>query len=79
MKLQLVLPEGIGLPAGLDILHESESGRMRTVIVRGGRQEITDKLAAANPVYLDTIPLTLEEIFIYELGGAHYEVKEIML
>ena len=24
-------------------------------------------------------PLSLEEIFIYELGGEHYEVKDIIL
>lgn len=78
-KLQVVLPEGAALPDGLDILHETDSGRMKTLIVRGGRREITERLSCASPVYLDAVPLTLEEIFIYELGGVSYEVKDILL
>lgn len=31
-----------------------------------------------NPILMDVLPLTLEEIFIYELGGENYEVKEIL-
>ena len=31
------------------------------------------------PVYYDILPLSLEEIFIYELGGVNYEVKNIVL
>ena len=79
VKLQLVLPEGTALPEGLDILHESESGKMKTLIVRGARGEVAGRISAAGPVYMDAIPLTLEEIFIYELGGVDYEVKEIVL
>ena len=36
-------------------------------------------VAAENPVYYDILPLSLEEIFIYELGGVNYEVKNIIL
>ncbi len=78
-KLQLVLPDGTDLPAGLEILHESGSGKMRTLIVRGDRREVAERISAVGPVYMDALPLTLEEIFIYELGGVDYEVKEIML
>ena len=74
-KLQLVGPE----PDGLDIIHESASGRLRTLIVRGDAQEIEGKVAASNPSYFDVLPLSLEEIFIYELGGVNYEVKNIVL
>ena len=66
-------------PAGLEILHESTSGRLHTYIVRGGAAEISQTVAAANPVYYDVLPLSLEEIFIYELGGVNYEVKNIIL
>ena len=41
--------------------------------------EISAAVAAANPVYYDVLPLSLEEIFIYELGGVNYEVKNIIL
>ena len=66
-------------PAGLDILHESSSGRMKTLIVRGTAFGISQKVAAAKPVYFDVLPLSLEEIFIYELGGVNYAVKDILL
>ena len=66
-------------PANLEILHESSSGRLRTYIVRGSASEISAAVAAENPVYYDILPLSLEEIFIYELGGVNYEVKNIIL
>ena len=74
-KLQLVGET----PEGLDILHESNSGRLRTLIVRGSAQEISQRTAAVSPAYFDILPLSLEEIFIYELGGVNYEVKNIVL
>ena len=66
-------------PEGLEILHETTSGRLSTLIVRGNAAEIEEKLAGANPSYFDVLPLSLEEIFIYELGGVNYEVKNIVL
>ena len=73
-KLQIVGD----VPEGLDILHESASGRLKTLIVRGSAWEIREKAEAAQPAYFDVLPLSLEEIFIYELGGANYEVKNIL-
>jgi ABC-2 type transport system ATP-binding protein len=66
-------------PEGMDILHESQSGRLRTLIVRGSAPEVTARLQAANLTYFDVLPLSLEEIFIYELGGVNYEVRNIVL
>ncbi len=66
-------------PEGLDILHGSASGRLKTLVVRGSAGQITEKLQAVQPVYFDVLPLSLEEIFIYELGGVNYEVKNIVL
>ena len=66
-------------PEWLDILHCSSSGRLGTYIVRGSAEEISEAVAAENPVYFDVLPLSLEEIFIYELGGVNYEVKNIIL
>ena len=40
---------------------------------------LTEKIAATEPLFLDMVPLTLEEIFIYELGGAEYAVKDLIL
>lgn len=79
VKVQLALPDGAELPEGLDILHQSGSGRLKTLIIRGNAAEIEDRINLASPLFVDTVPLTLEEIFIYELGGANYEVKDIIL
>lgn len=75
VKLQMVGQP----PEGLDILHESSSGRLKTLVVRGSSEEVTQKIQEAKPVYFDVLPLSLEEIFIYELGGVDYEVKNIVL
>ena len=74
-KLQLVG----NAPLDLEVLHESSSGRLKTLVVRGDAQEITQKVQATDPAYFDVLPLSLEEIFIYELGGVNYEVKNIVL
>ena len=66
-------------PDGLDILHSSSMGRLQQLVLRGNADEIRERLAAANPLFVDTVPLTLEEIFIYELGGADDEIKDIVL
>ena len=66
-------------PEGLQILHESASGRLNTYIVRGSAAEISAAVEKEKPVYYDVLPLSLEEIFIYELGGVNYEVKNIIL
>jgi len=74
-KLQMVGD----VPEGLEVLHESQVGRLKTLVVRGSAEEITAVMQAAEPVYFDVLPLSLEEIFIYELGGVNYEVKNIVL
>ena len=79
VKLQLAYPDGGTLPEGLEIVHESSTGRLRQLILRGKAAELTEKIAATQPLFLDVVPLSLEEIFIYELGGADYEVKELVL
>ncbi len=66
-------------PEELEILHESTSGRLHTLIVRGGMEEVKAMVSKSDPVYFDLLPLSLEEIFIYELGGVNYEVKNIVL
>ena len=75
VKLQIVGE----VPDDLTVLHESESGRMKTLAVRGTAAEVTAKAKAVNSIYFDVLPLSLEEIFIYEMGGVDYEVKNIVL
>ena len=80
VKLQVVFPDGVTeVPADLPVLHASRIGRIHTLIMRMSAQEAEDRLAAYSPLLVDAVPLTLEEIFIYELGGADYAVKDIVL
>ena len=75
VKLQIVG----NIPDGLQVLHESNSGRLQTLVLRGTAEEVESKVRAVSPAYYDILPLSLEEIFIYELGGVNYEVKNIVL
>ena len=80
VKLQVVYPgEEPRLPAELHILHHSAVGRVHTYILRGDRESILNRMQITDPLLLEAIPLTLEEIFIYELGGADYAVRDIVL
>jgi len=63
------LPETI---PGLTELHRTRSGRVHTIIVRGDGDEAAARLAEFSPLFIDVVPLTLEEIFIYEMGGENY-------
>jgi len=67
------------LPPELEVLHRSAVGRVYTYIIRGKREDILHRMQALSPLLLEAIPLTLEEIFIYELGGADYAVRDIVL
>ena len=79
VKVQLALADGTELPESLDILHCSVTGRLRQLILRGDAEEVTNKLSTVQPLFMDVLPLSLEEIFIYELGGAEHEIKDILV
>ena len=67
------------LPADLPVLHQSNLGRIYTYIVRGTSEEVLNRFAAFDPLFQEALPLTLEEIFIYEMGGEDYAVRDIVL
>ena len=77
VKVQLVTDRPV--PPELNVLHKSMTGRIQTLIVRGDRREIAGLLQQCNPLLCDLLPLSLEEIFIYELGGVNYDVKNLVL
>ena len=81
VKLQVAFPqaEPPQLPDDLNILHTSQIGRVFTYIVRGNPTDIKARMAAYQPLLLEALPLSLEEIFIYELGGEDYAVRDIVL
>ncbi len=67
------------LPAGIDVLHTDHIGRVYTYIVRGSAEDVEARFKPLAPLFLEALPLTLEEIFIYEMGGEDYAVRDIVL
>ena len=81
VKLQVACPDGVqpGLPQGMEVLHQSQLGRVYTYIVRGSADEVQQQVEAIHPLFVEALPLSLEEIFIYEMGGNDYAVRDIVL
>jgi ABC-2 type transport system ATP-binding protein len=55
------------------------SGAMHTMIVQGNSAEITAALDACQPIYMELLPLTLEEVFLYETEVVGYDIKSLLL
>lgn len=66
------------MPSGLKVLHDSSLGRVHTLIVAASPDLAANLLSPLQPLFLEPLPLSLEEIFIYELGGTGYECKDIL-
>lgn len=80
-KVQIALPEGeldrsAIENAGVEVLSFKKLGRISTVVAKGEKADITAKLSALSPAVLELVPLTLEEIFIYEMEVRGYAVSE---
>ena len=67
------------VPEGLTILHRTQTGRLTTLVLRSTAEEAEAVFARAAFPFYEVLPLSLEEIFIYELGGADHAVKDIVL
>lgn len=79
-KVQIALPEGeldrsAIENAGVEVLSFKKLGRVSTVVAKGEKADITAKLSALSPAVLELVPLTLEEIFIYEMEVRGYAVS----
>ncbi|MCM1282661.1 MAG: ABC transporter ATP-binding protein [Muribaculaceae bacterium] len=80
-KIQVACPSGMPkLPGEYEVLHMSNIGRVYTLIVKGEPKQAAADLTSCTDyaAIVDILPLTLEEIFIYEMGGMDYEVKDIL-
>ena len=77
-KIQIACESGMPkLPEQFDVLHMSNIGRVYTMIVRGNPQAAAEAISTEGDhlTIVDILPLTLEEIFVYEMGGLDYEVN----
>lgn len=79
-KIQVAFPNGIPeqIRERQDIIYQEERGSVVLLIARGNKEEVTQRFNAYKPVIFDILPLTLEEIFIYEMGEAGYEIKNVL-
>jgi hypothetical protein len=64
---------------GIEIINFQKKGSVANLIIRGEREATVEKLKLMKPVLLDVLPLTLEEVFIYEMDALGYAFKDLMI
>jgi len=64
--------------AGLNVLHSEKRGSVELLIIRNRKSDVEKMAAETHPAIFDILPLTLEEIFIYELGGENDEIRGVL-
>lgn len=74
-KVQIALSQEYdqSLFSDIDILNFSKKGSVSNMIVKGDREETVEKLNAHMPLILDVLPLSLEEVFTYEMSALGYD------
>lgn len=80
-KLQLAFRETFPekLLEKLSPMHTATFGSVHMVIARGSLEKLQSVVSQYEPLIMDILPLTLEEVFIYELGGMGYAFEDILL
>ncbi|WP_026573608.1 ABC transporter ATP-binding protein [Bacillus sp. UNC438CL73TsuS30] len=80
-KVQVAYKDGLPkqLLKNLDLLHQEKRGSIYLFIIRGDEDQIAKQVRQTNPVIFDLLPLTLEEIFIYEMGDIGYAIKNVIV
>ncbi len=64
---------------GIDMLSYTQNGSVANFIVRGDREEVKARLQVMNPMFIDILPLGLEEVFIYEMEALGYAFKDVLM
>ncbi len=62
----------------LDIVNKTRNGNLFNLTIRGSEQDFMPKLEALNPAFMESLPLTLEEVFINEMEVAGYDINNIL-
>lgn len=62
----------------IDLLSYKKNGSVATLIIKDVDNTSKKKLAKKNPIILDYLNLTLEEIFIYEMEAMGYEFNKLV-
>ena len=79
-KIQIAFPFDYdrGFFSGIDLLHFRKTGSVASLIVRGDRDETVEALRAMEPTVLDVLPLTLEEVFTFEMEALGYSFQDVL-
>lgn len=80
-KVQVVFPNDYDpseLLGRLRILEQEKRGSLYTIIARGKQDELNGTLMEGSPVFIEALPLSLEEIFITSTGVEGYDIKKII-
>ena len=80
-KVQIAFSQVPNVPnlfAGINVVNVWRNGNIFNVTIRGTEEEFMPKLRALQPAFISAIPLTLEEIFISEMGAAGYDINSIL-
>lgn len=64
--------------ADIDIIDIQKRGLLYNLVARGDKEDLMAKMNALNPVFIEALPLTLEEVFISEMEVAGYDINNIM-
>ncbi|GAE24904.1 ABC transporter [Halalkalibacter wakoensis JCM 9140] len=80
-KIQVAFKDGVppNFLKDLSVLYQEERGSVRLYIVRGKEKDISSHVLQHKPAIFDVLPLTLEEIFIYEMRDVGYEIENIIV
>ena len=80
IKIQVAFNEGINdrIFGALNVVNISKRGRVATLVIRGDAAASTAALEKLNPIFLETLPLSLEEVFIYEMESVGYNFGEVV-
>ena len=63
---------------GMDILKFTKRGSVSNIIVRGDRDLTVAALSSMKPTLLDVLPLSLEEVFTYEMEALGYKISDML-
>lgn len=80
-KVQAAFPAGTDtslIDQQLHVLSHEKRGSIDIYIFRDSRDRIGEVISSLDPGVMDILPLTLEEIFIYEMGGENDEIRQIL-
>ena len=79
-RVQVVFDQeiGEGVFSDMNVVKIQRQGKLLNMTIKGSADEIEEKIRSLNPVYMEMLPLTLEEVFISEMEAVGYDIDNII-